>query len=94
MTSIFEKNQSRVQIKDNKKIDKKTVEKIKSLNLDFCGFDMSWIAEKQKGIAIFLVQYSVLIIIRIILFLVIQKMIIIIAFMLNQKLKKEAKLAH
>ena len=37
-----------------KKIDKKTVEKIKSLNLDFCGFDMSWIAEKQKGIAIFI----------------------------------------
>ena len=37
-----------------KKFDKKTVDKIKSLNLDFCGFDMSWIAEKQKGMAIFI----------------------------------------
>ena len=34
------------------KIDDDQVEKIKSINLDFLGFDMGWIATREKGIAI------------------------------------------
>ncbi|MBQ3409045.1 MAG: membrane protein insertase YidC [Clostridia bacterium] len=36
----------------SEKIDNEQMDKIKSINLDFFGFDMGWIATREKGIAI------------------------------------------